>query len=332
MAHSQQVDGLAASWVAILLFCRALTGVHFNTLFNISLLIINSTMTTSLYGYLPTLWVAVSWCVGCILTYSHLKPLFKRNGNTGLGVIIVAGIVFQFIAHTSMAVSSQLPESIPPWIVQRLAFALAKFAGRMTVVYTYRQFFLRITSIHAGRVYFLLSIGFIWLCGFLTRFAGISLEIANSFALVMAPEDVTTLMIVSSALLLSATLGFCALFIWVVVETRKQVPWYKFTWMLGYYISLHLATIILLIQDIYILVTPLASSRTEMVELALDMGMTKVLLILLGVFAYEVAQNNTQSSFAAKLVGRLTDSLKECRECNRIPQMNERDSSNNGAV
>ena len=60
--------------------------------------------------------------------------------------------------------------------------------------------------------------------------------------------------------------------------------------MLVYYVILQTVPFFILTQDIFDFVAALVSYRNEMVELLCDMGMTKMILVMLASQAYEIAQ------------------------------------------
>ena len=247
------------------------------------------TITTP-YGYVPTLWFAIVFDLSIVLSIATLIPLlYKRN--IALCILAIAGLVFQFVGHTGMAVSAQLPASIPPWIVQRLAFALGKLSARVVVMYAYYACFSRISDIKSSRrVYnFHVVIYGFWISAFIARFVGISLEIAALLTDVSSAVS-TIVSVASSGVLVATTLGFSMLLVWVITKSRKDVPWHQLTWMLVYYVILQTVPFFILTQDIFDFVAALVSYRNEMVELLCDMGMTKMILVMLASQAYEIAQ------------------------------------------
>jgi hypothetical protein len=92
-----------------------------------------------------------------------------------------------------------------------------------------------------------------------------------------------------SVTILISSLGLISDLICIILETETEIPWYRLTWMTGYYTALQIIPIFILTQDIYDVMKPFFLSRNEMVELLCDMGMPKSILILIGGQSYEFA-------------------------------------------
>ena len=265
--------------------------------------------STSLYGYVPTHWIAISFASSCLFTlFTMIPALFFRYRNIALGIFIIAGLIFQLAGHTSMAVSSFLPTNIPAWITQRLAFGMGKLCARIAVCYVYYTGLCRIPNgfpnIKTRRVRpedeFRSSMssyvcGFT-ICGFLFRFIVQGIEIGSVVkGSLVFPEGPTMIYsIASSACILLATVGLGASVVTVVSRTRKDIPWFRLTWMTGYYVTLQIVPVFLFMQDIYDLAKCLFLYRNEMVELACDIGITKSILMMLGGQTYEIAYSWSQ--------------------------------------
>jgi hypothetical protein len=110
-------------------------------------------------------------------------------------------------------------------------------------------------------------------------------------------------------MILISTLGLIAILIGVIHESEEEIPWYRLTWMSGYYFTLQLVPIFILTQDIYDLVKPLVSYRNEMVDLLCDMGMTKSIVMMLGSQSYEIAHSWCQER--PEVISRIEARVKE---------------------
>jgi hypothetical protein len=240
------------------------------------------------YGFIPTHWIQISLAISYVFTLASAIPtLFFQYRNFTLGILIVIALLFQLAGHTSMAVSAFLPENLPTWAVHYTTFALGKCAARVVVFYAYYTCFRRLG--HSSQDSFRYSIvPAMVTCGlsFLFRFLIIGFDVA--FHLKGLPMD-SQPFVEPSVLILISSLGLIAGLIHVILETRMETPWYRLTWMTGYYTTLQIIPIFILTQDIYDVVKPFFSYRNEMVELLCDMGMTKSILILLGGQSYEIA-------------------------------------------
>jgi hypothetical protein len=235
------------------------------------------------------MWMAAMFEVSCMLgIVSVASLLFKRDANIRLGLLIIIGLVFQFIGHTCMGVSSSYPENMAAWGVQLVAFTLGKMMARATVVYAYYCCFKRINC-NRSTVKYHLMICMLWLFAYIGLLTGSCLAIASLSENTLHPDQIKTTLIASAACLVAITVGFSIHVAHVIVKSRKEVPWHKLTWMSGYYVVLQFIPILLLTQDIYELVMSVVSWRDETVELLCNMGMTKSILLLLGSQSYEVA-------------------------------------------
>jgi hypothetical protein len=241
------------------------------------------------YGYTPTHWIQISLCISCLLALASTLPsLFFVYRNITLGILIVIALLFQLAGHTSMAVSSFLPHSLPAWTVHYITFAFSKFTARVVVFYTYYTCFRRLarSSSQDSFQYRLVPVMVVAGVSFLHRFIMIGFDIAIHFN---GSQMDSQYLVIPSVIILISTLGMIAVLICVIRETSMEIPWYRLTWMTGYYAVLQIIPISILTQDIYDLVRPFFASRNEMVELLCDMGMTKSILILLGGQSYEIA-------------------------------------------
>ena len=98
----------------------------------------------------------------------------------------------------------------------------------------------------------------------------------------------------SSICILLTTVGLGASLVTVISRTRKDIPWFRLTWMTGYYVTLQIVPVFLLTDDIYDIARSLFSYRNERAELACNMGMTKGILMMLGGQTYEIAYSWSQ--------------------------------------
>ena len=267
--------------------------------------------STFLYGYVPTHWIAILFALSCLFTLCTMIPaLFFRYRNVALGIFIVAGLVFQLAGHTCMTVSSFLPKNVPAWITQRLAFSIGKLCSRVAVYYVYYAALCRIPNAfpkvnsenrrpeHEIRSFMCSYICAVAICGHVLRFIVQGIEIGavvkGSMLFPDAPMMATVLSIISSGFLLLTTTSLAACLVMVICRTRNDIPWFKMTWMMGYYVTLQIVPVFVLTQDIYDLVKCFFSHRNEMLELTCDMGMTKSILIMLGGQTYEIAYSWSQ--------------------------------------
>ena len=260
---------------------------------------------TSLYGYVPTYWIAILFVLSCILTLlTGIPALFFKYPNAPLGTLIVLGTLSQLVGHVCMAVSSFQPTNLAPWGVQLFAFGLGKVFARFAALHTYHDCFRRVTRIDSGQNskkvrtddWFLCGLGSIaGLCFGYGLFYDLWLfsNIWNYYdGMVESPAMPMALSIVLTAsnfLILATTLCLIIRLVLIVVRTRKQTPWFRLTWMSGYYSILLTIPVFLVLQDVYEIVRCFVSYRNEMLDLFGNMGMTKSILMLLACQYYELA-------------------------------------------
>jgi hypothetical protein len=123
--------------------------------------------------------------------------------------------------------------------------------------------------------------------GSIIRFVGLGFEVSSLLGNLNMDKKI--MVILPAALLLSASVLLAITLVYVILLSRKEVPWYRLTWMTGYYVTLQLIPFFIIAQDVYDLVKGVVSERSEMLELLLDMGMTKGILAMLGGQSYEIA-------------------------------------------
>ena len=100
---------------------------------------------TTLYGYIPTHWLAILFVVSCMFTLlTGIPALFFKYPNHGLGHLIVLGTLCQLVGHVCMAVSSFQPTNLAAWGVQLFAFMFGKTFARVAVFSTYHACFRRV--------------------------------------------------------------------------------------------------------------------------------------------------------------------------------------------
>ena len=255
-----------------------------------------------------------------------IPVLFIRYRNITLGTFIIAGLIFQLGGHTSMAVSSFLPTNISAWIAHRLAFTMGKLCARIAVCYVYYTGLSRIPNAFPKiemrnrrpeddfRSHMSSCIGALTIVGFLLRFTFQSIEIGSVVkgSLVFPDDPTMVLSMMSSACILLTTIGLGASLVTVIYRTRRDIPWFRLTWMTGYYVTLQVVPVFLLTLDIYDLARPLFSCRNEMAELVCDMGMTKGILMMLGGQTYEIACSWSQKR--PKVLEKIELQVKEILE------------------
>ena len=265
--------------------------------------------STTLYGYVPTHWIAILLASSCLFTLCTMIPaLLFRYRNIPLGIFIIAGLIFQLAGHTSMALSSFRPTNIPAWSTQRLAFTMGKLCARIAVCYVYYTGLCRIPD-GFPKIYtrngrpedefrssMSLYICGLTVCGFLACFIvrGFEIGLVLKGSLIIREGPIMMFTCMSSACIVLTTVGLGASVLTVISRTRKNIPWFRLTWMTGYYVTLQIVPVFLLTQDIYDIARCFFSYRNEMAELACDMGMTKSILIMLGGQTYEIAYSWSQ--------------------------------------
>ena len=258
---------------------------------------------TSLYGYVPTHWLAIFLGVSCIFTsMTGIPTLFFKYPNRALGTFVVLGTGFQLVGHVCMAVSSFQPTNQIPWALQLGAFqwgkCFARFAGFVAYytcfnnlkhtgtssekkIWFKEQIFLTVISSVAGFCF-----GFRFFC-----LVDIMVDIWMKYKYGESGPLLFGRITLHACnfLLLTTTLCLLALLVFVVCRTRKQTLWFRLTWMTGYYFTLLMIPVFFLIQDVYDVVRSFVSYRNEMLDLFGDMGMTKSILVLLAFQYYELA-------------------------------------------
>jgi hypothetical protein len=261
------------------------------------------------YGYVPTHWIQILFCISYIIALATVIPvMFFQYRNITLGVLIIIAFIFQLTGHTSMAVSAFLPGNLPTWAVQHISFAVGKFAARFIVGYSYYTCFRRIAATPTQNAFHfrLVPVMVATAVSFIHRFLIIGFEIAYLFkGLKIDPQY----LVIPTIIILISTLGLIAVLIDVVYESKEEIPWYRLAWMTGYYFTLQLVPIFILTQDIYDLVKPLVSYRIEMVDLLCDMGMTNLIVMMLGSQSYEIAHSWCQERPEA--IARIEARIKE---------------------
>jgi hypothetical protein len=256
----------------------------------------------TLYGYVPTHWIAILFVVSCIVTLSTAIPaMFFKYKNCPLGTLIVMGTLSQLVGHVCMGVSSFQPTNIAPWGVQLFAFQLGKAFARFAALDTYHKCFIRVRQTESSGNsktactddWFLEGLASIAGLCFGYRYFYDICQLINMWD--YSPGQSTSMppafhiMLISlDFLLLTTTLCLLLRLVFIVVRTRKQTPWFRLTWMTGYYSILLIIPGILVIQDVYGIVRCFVSYRNEMLELFGDMGMTKSVLMLLSFQYYEL--------------------------------------------
>jgi uncharacterized ion transporter superfamily protein YfcC len=102
----------------------------------------------------------------------------------------------------------------------------------------------------------------------------------------------------------------------VILLSRTEVPWYRLTWMTGYYVTLQLVPFFIMSQDLYDLVKSFVSERNEMLEITFDMAITKSILMMLGSQSYEIASawSRKPPKVLEKIMLRLKDMFSRRRQ------------------
>lgn len=274
--------------------------------------------SNELYGYVPTHWMAILFALSYVVSICTMIPaLFIHYRNFALGIFIVSGLIFQLTGHVSMAISAFIPKNVPAWASQYIAFTIGKFATRIAVGYVYYKCVARIPNgfkckktITESRVrnplVFLIAA---WseLAGFVIRFVVQGFEIAA--VITQKKWNGEKLSLISSLLVLLPTILLYLFLANVVYRTRKEVPWFRLTWMTGYYASLLIVPIFLLVQDIFGVVTACVPYHIEMVKVLCDLGMTKSILMMLGGQSYEIAYSWSQKR--PKMLEKIELQVKE---------------------
>ena len=249
--------------------------------------------STALYGYVPTHWLSILFAVSCVASLATIIPLL-RNRNVILMSLLTAGLLLQLAGHTSVAVSGFLPENIPSWAVQLVVFALGKFIARAAVFYTYYVCVRRLIkkgNIRRCLASLLGAAIILEVIGLAPKVVAISFEIFR----MQSEKFMESSWIFAAIQSLAATVLILIFLVGLTVKTRKEIPWFQVSRMMGYYITLQILPVFLLTQNIYDMVRIFVPRRYEIVELLCDMGMTKTILIMVGGQCYEVAHAWSQS-------------------------------------
>ena len=202
-------------------------------------------------------------------------------------------MTLQLMGHISMSVSSFMPENMTAWRIQLVTFTLGKMVTRGAVYYTYYTAFRRMATTqsqqdkppqwHTRLFYpmFLYGVAFI-------------LDIISMVFQLISPRS-TPLPLVSSILLLISSVTLNGQLDAVVMSTKKDIPWCKINWMMGYYWTLRIIPAFLYIQDISaVVVAAQGGWAGEAVVLGTNLGMTKSILMLLSSQTYEMALSWSQ--------------------------------------
>jgi len=202
-------------------------------------------------------------------------------------------MTLQLMGHISMSVSSFMPENMTAWRIQFVAFTLGKMMTRVAVYYTYYSSFRRMATTQSQQdkppqwqtklfhPMFLCGVAFI-------------LDIISMVFQLSSPRS-TPLPLVSSILLLISSVTLNGQLDAVVVSTKKDIPWHKINWMMGYYWTLRIIPAFLYVQDISaVVVVANGGWASEAVVLGTNLGMTKSILMLLSSQTYEMALSWSQ--------------------------------------
>jgi hypothetical protein len=277
--------------------------------------------SNKLYGYVPTHSIAILFALSYVVSICTMIPaLFIHYRNFALGIFIVSALGFQLTGHVSTAISAFIPENVPAWATQYIAFTIGKFATRITVGYVYYTCVARISNgfkckktIPGSRarnpLVFLIA-AWLGLAGFVIRFVALGFEIAA--VITQKDWNGNKLSFISSLLILLPTILLYLFLADVVYRTRKEVPWFRLTWMTGYYASLLIVPIFLLVQDVFGVVTACVPCHVEMVKVLCDLCMTKGILMMLGGQSYEIAYSWSQKR--PKMLERIELQVKEIFE------------------
>ena len=249
--------------------------------------------STSLYGYVPLSWISIFFAVSYLLSISTTIPIcFKNYKNYTLGTFLTLAMLFQLTGHISMSVSSFQPHNISAWKSHLISFTLGKIATRLTVYYVYYTAFRRMTAVsnqkdnHRNWHHILLN--------YSAQLFGVAsiLDLVYLGKTLASPvgQPQSPLPLISSILILIATVNLILLLGDIIYETKSDIPWYKLTWMSGHYWALQLVPLLLSVQDIAAVVIAAKGGRTvELVVFGTNLGITKSVLILLGGQTYEMA-------------------------------------------
>jgi len=261
--------------------------------------------STTLYGYVPTGWFNICFAATSLCAvFTTIPSLFKaKYRNIGLGFLLLVSVLFQVMGHVSMIISAYKPTSIPAWIVQFLAFGMGRAFSRLAACRVYGKMVNKLapgiavkaqlkdreekepcTGAWLAILPVSSSIWVVWLWAdrivkvVHRGHAGIIKDGQSGAVMIMGVFPMVTTVIVISFLIAT---------IWT---TRTTLPWFRLTWRSGYFSTLMITPAFLLAQDIFILIKQINTDyHNEMMDLVFDMGITKVVLTLLGCQTYEMA-------------------------------------------
>jgi hypothetical protein len=267
--------------------------------------------STALYGYVPTAWIQICFAVSCLLAVFTTIPSFVKYRNVGLGILVTLGLLGQLGGHVAMAVSAHMPENIPAWTIQFVAFYLGRVFSSLAVAHAFGRLAdrhipyatLNRSATETGRqsrirlaqpnTFLFFASALILLIPFQV------LLLTDRIIMVINPSDPNVGIlanpyvagIFASAIAVCFCLFMVVALVVLVRQTHQAVPWFRVSWMSGYYIGLMTVPVFLLSQGIFLLVkTIVLDYHNEMVELVFDMGMTKAILVFLSIQTYEMAK------------------------------------------
>ena len=248
--------------------------------------------STTLYGYVPTPWIQICFAVSCFLTVFTAIPSFVKYGNVGLGTLVTLGLVFQFAGHVGMAISAHRPDNILAWAIQLLSFYCGRVFSSLAIAHSFgslvdrhypypmlsrptpetgRQSQKRVVQ---GNTFIFFASAIILLTPFQV------LLLLDRIVLVTDPSNTSVGILASPYIdgIFTAVIAvaFCLFMTLVLVllvrQTREDVPWFRLSWMSGYYIGLMIVPIFLLSQGVFLLVKAIVLDyHNEMVEVVFDM-------------------------------------------------------------
>jgi len=205
-----------------------------------------------------------------------------------------------------MSVSSFQLDNIAAWKSHLVSFALGKIATRLAVYYVYYTTFRRMTAVssqkdkHRNWHHILLNNS--------AQLFGVAsiLDLVYLGKTLASPAGQlqSPLPLISSILILIATVNLSRLLVAIIYETKPDIPWYRLTWMSGYYWTLQVVPLLLSVQDIAAVVIAAKGGRTvELVVFGTNLGITKSVLMLLGgqTFEMAVALSKERPAFIKKL-------------------------------
>ena len=261
--------------------------------------------STTLYGYVPTGWFNICFAAACLSpVFTTIPCLFKNKyRNIGLGFLLLFGVIFQVTGHVSVTISAYKPTSIPAWIVQFLAFGMGRAFSRLAACNVYGKMVNKLARRIAvkaqlkdgeekepctGRwlavVPVYSSIWAIWL------WADRIVKVVHPGHPDIIKDGQSGAVLIIGVFPIVATAILISFLIATIWTTRKTLPWFRLTWRSGYFVTLMITPAFLLAQDIFILIKQINKDyHNEMMDLVFDMGITKVVLMLLGCQTYEMA-------------------------------------------